>query len=241
MPDFFKTKYKSTEKELLQDGYLKFGQFAKKHDLKVEEVATLAMTGKIKAVLDDTGRGYIPPDETIELTGMEKEHLKRQSRLYYFQKREGIEHVRSSRNKLMSAYEDYENRVSLGEKPDIYYCFATRDYKVLTSEPENSYNLTKALIHFGISINIDNLLEEQRYAVLDMMYSKYRVKCDYKVENRKTLFDNLEEAKTEAANLYKTGYDKIYIWHHGYQYYKYENGELIQEILEPGWKKMQLE
>ena len=161
--------------------------------------------------LNDTGRGYIPPDETIELTEIEKEHLKRQSRLYYFQKREGIEHIRSSRNKLMSAYEDYKRRVSLGEKPDIYYCFSTRDYQVVSSEPENSYNLTKALIHFAIPVNIDNLLEEQRYAVLDMMYSKYRVKCDYKVENRKTLYDTLEEAKTEAANLYKSGYDKIYI------------------------------
>ena len=160
MPDFFKTKYKSTEKELLQDGYLKFGQFAKKHDLKVEEIATLAMTGKIKAVLDDTGRGYIPPDETIELTEMERKHLKRQSRLYYFQKREGIEHIRSSRNKLMLAYDDYKRRVSLGEKPDIYYCFSTRDYQVVSSEPENSHNLTKALIHFAIPVNIDNLLEE---------------------------------------------------------------------------------
>lgn len=241
MPDFFKTKYKSTEKELLQDGYLKFGQFAKKHDLKVEEVATLAMTGKIKAVLDDTGRGYIPPDETIELTEMEKEHLKRQSRLYYFQKREGIEHVRSSRNKLIAAFDDYKRKISLGEKPDIYYCFATRDYLVLSSEPNNSYNLTKALIRFGIPVNIDNLLEEQRYAVLDMMYSKYRVKCDYKVENRKTLFDTLDEAKVEAENLYKSGYDKIYIWLHGYQYYKYENGELILDVLEPGWKKRQPE
>lgn len=241
MTDFFKTKYKSTEKELLQDGYLKFGQFAKKHDLKVEEVATLAMTGKIKAVLDDTGRGYIPPDETIELTEMEKEHLKRQSRLYYFQKREGIEHVRSSRNKLIAAFDDYKRKISLGEKPDIYYCFATRDYLVLSSEPNNSYNLTKALIRFGIPVNIDNLLEEQRYAVLDMMYSKYRVKCDYKVENRKTLFDTLDEAKVEAENLYKSGYDKIYIWLHGYQYYKYENGELILDVLEPGWKKRQPE
>ena len=126
--------------------------------------------------LNDTGRGYIPPDETIELTEIEKEHLKRQSRLYYFQKREGIEHIRSSRNKLMSAYEDYKRRVSLGEKPDIYYCFSTRDYQVVSSEPENSHNLTKALIHFAIPVNIDNLLEEQRYAVLDMMYSKCRVK-----------------------------------------------------------------
>lgn len=112
---------------------------------------------------------------------------------------------------------------------------------MVSYEPENSYNLTKVLIHFGIPVNIDNLLEEQRYAVLDMMYSKYRVKCDYKVENRKTLFDTLDEAKAEAENLYKSGYDKIYIWLHGYQYYKYENGELILDVLEPGWKKRQPE
>ena len=73
------------------------------------------MTGKIKAVLDDTGRGYIPPDETIELTEMEKEHLKRQSRLYYFQKREGIEHVRSLRNKLIAAFDDYKKNILRGK------------------------------------------------------------------------------------------------------------------------------
>lgn len=237
MPDFFKTKYKSTEKELTADGYLKFGQFAKKNGLKVEEVATLAMTGKIKAVLDDTGRGYIPPDVSIELTEMEKEHLKRQSRLYYFQKRENLTNIRSSKGKLELTYDDYKNRISQEDGLDIYYVFGKRSYEVSKIQPENSYNLTNALVHYGISISIDNLLEEQRYVVLDMMYSKYRVKCDYSIDNRKTLFDTLKEAQDEALNLYRSGYDKIYIWHHGYQHYKVEDGKLIEDIKEPGWKK----
>ena len=224
-------KTDKTEEQLKELGYTTFSKFAKKNYLKFDAVKLLQKEGKISVVLSSEGKPMITPESAVSLTPFEREVLNRNASLQEFSKRENIKDIRIRSKEVVSIYEEYVTRTTLGENVDIYLDLEKKKQFVASedeiTDKKRYRSVTAGILGMMEPVNTHTIKTEETWLILEFSYNVFRVIFDDNGVIKKYFFYTEEEARKfarENGNVY----GEIEIRHHGYSLCTYKDGQFTE-------------